>query len=370
MRKDAKLLWPLGFMTVLCSVVLATPTRQYQLVEMSVQVMKGDEVVIAEESRLIPGQDPGGPTIVVAPEVPGVPDAPDWAGTVGATTTFEAEHLAQYAVQLRDPWYVIEGDTLWWTKMTAFLYIDKTAGDRATVDVIAKRTRDDENYAVYAVAPGSATGFVNDTGLPPSAGGGNPIRLFMEGWFWGGDYSSAEPSFFYGDGFFDTYGEPPGPTFNETIIEYNQGFALIVDLNAANVQIGEEYQFRQLYALGTGPGVSVNDFDDLNLAFVKIDPIVGYATMIPFTGDLNEDGFVGQFDLDIVLAQWGNSGDEITDPRADPSGDNFVGQTDLDYVLAMWGLGTPPEVSVPEPATLGMFALCGLALLRRKPKSR
>jgi len=54
-------------------------------------------------------------------------------------------------------------------------------------------------------------------------------------------------------------------------------------------------------------------------------------------GDLNGDRFVGQGDLNIVLAQWGKSGGQITDPRADPSGDNFVGQADLNIVLADWG---------------------------------
>jgi len=86
--------------------------------------------------------------------------------------------------------------------------------------------------------------------------------------------------------------------------------------------------------------------------------------------DLNFDGFVGQFDLDIVLAMWGASGEEITDLRADFNKDEFVGQTDLDYVLDWWGQGTPPTSPVPEPATLGILAFCGFALLRRKPKSR
>jgi hypothetical protein len=54
-------------------------------------------------------------------------------------------------------------------------------------------------------------------------------------------------------------------------------------------------------------------------------------------GDLNEDRFVGQTDLDIVLDQWGNSGGEILDPRADANDDGFVGQTDLDIVLDDWG---------------------------------
>jgi len=55
-------------------------------------------------------------------------------------------------------------------------------------------------------------------------------------------------------------------------------------------------------------------------------------------GDLDASGFVGQADLDIILANWGDS--PPADPRADPSGDNMVGQSDLDIVLYHWGEGT------------------------------
>jgi len=87
--------------------------------------------------------------------------------------------------------------------------------------------------------------------------------------------------------------------------------------------------------------------------------------IVVIEGDLNEDGFVGQADLDIVLAMWGN-GPIIPDPRADVNEDDFVGQTDLDYVLAAWGQGTPPEAPVPEPATLSLIGLGALSLLRRR----
>ena len=87
----------------------------------------------------------------------------------------------------------------------------------------------------------------------------------------------------------------------------------------------------------------------------------------PLLGDVNADGFVGQADLDIVLAEWGAA--PPADPRADPNDDGFVGQGDLDIVLADWGKTSPPP-AVPEPATLSIAALCGLALLRRRPKSR
>jgi hypothetical protein len=75
---------------------------------------------------------------------------------------------------------------------------------------------------------------------------------------------------------------------------------------------------------------------------------------------LNDDGFVGQTDLDIVLSYWGQNvkaGDWL---MGDPSGDGFVGQTDLDWVLANWGQGTWPSAGmmhVPEPATGALLSV-------------
>ena len=54
-------------------------------------------------------------------------------------------------------------------------------------------------------------------------------------------------------------------------------------------------------------------------------------------GNVNEDEFCGQTDLDILLDQWGCIGSEITDPRADINKDNCVSQADLDIVLDDWG---------------------------------
>jgi hypothetical protein len=71
-----------------------------------------------------------------------------------------------------------------------------------------------------------------------------------------------------------------------------------------------------------------------------------YADIPSRPGDLDGNGFVGQADLDIVLANWGcggEGGQPLLDPRADPSGDGFVGQADLDIVLANWGQGTLPD---------------------------
>ena len=77
------------------------------------------------------------------------------------------------------------------------------------------------------------------------------------------------------------------------------------------------------------------------------------GTKVLFGGGRVADDIVGQTDLDIVLAQWGNSGQDITDPRADKDWDDFVGQADLDVVLMSWGFYSAPgeEVDIYDDAT-------------------
>lgn len=92
-----------------------------------------------------------------------------------------------------------------------------------------------------------------------------------------------------------------------------------------------------------------------------------YSLVESLQGDLDGDGFVGISDLNLVLANW-NLAVPPGDPLADPSGDNFVGIDDLNEVLGNWNAGTPPApgTAVPEPATLGLITLGGLALARRQ----
>ncbi len=85
----------------------------------------------------------------------------------------------------------------------------------------------------------------------------------------------------------------------------------------------------------------------------------------PLVGDLDEDGFVGLDDLDIVLENW-NQSVPPADAAADPSGDGFVGLDDLDIVLGNWNAGTPSSAAVPEPVTFVLLALGGTAVLAKR----
>ncbi|HDZ20946.1 MAG TPA: PEP-CTERM sorting domain-containing protein [Phycisphaerae bacterium] len=80
-------------------------------------------------------------------------------------------------------------------------------------------------------------------------------------------------------------------------------------------------------------------------------------------GDANLDGLVNATDLAIMKASFGDSG--IDWSGANLNVDDVVNGTDLAILKANFGLAAPTG-TVPEPVTLGLLGLGGLALLRRK----
>lgn len=78
------------------------------------------------------------------------------------------------------------------------------------------------------------------------------------------------------------------------------------------------------------------------------------------SGDFDNDGVVGQGDLNLALLNWGAAAELasvawLNDPPSDE-----VGQDELNRVLLNWGNGSGPAAAVPEPTgALALLAVVG-----------
>ncbi|HDZ21643.1 hypothetical protein LCGC14_0315830 [marine sediment metagenome] len=103
------------------------------------------------------------------------------------------------------------------------------------------------------------------------------------------------------------------------------------------------------------------------------DMIVLIETLVELTdgvrvgterGDFNLDGLIDGTDLALMKTAFGLPGQNYADGNANC--DAFVDGTDLAILKTNFGFIAPTGGAVPEPVTIGLLSLGGIALLRRK----
>ena len=105
-------------------------------------------------------------------------------------------------------------------------------------------------------------------------------------------------------------------------------------------------------------GIALVVPDDTFIDEVIVDTITTSMTRMP--GDADGDGRVDDYDLSLLLCHWGRP--YVDWSKGDFNGNGTVNDDDLSLLLANWtGSG-----AVPEPATVAMLVLGGMAVLRRR----
>lgn len=138
-------------------------------------------------------------------------------------------------------------------------------------------------------------------------------------------------------------------------VTLGESFGLIESLNL----MGHFDQVDDAIFAGDSLGWSLNYILDIPAAQIL-------TATVRYAGDATGDNFVGIEDLDLILANWGDSVTPGVFDEGDFTGDGLVNNADLQLTLANWSLGTPPDPNIPEPGTLALLAVGGLFLSRRK----
>ena len=106
------------------------------------------------------------------------------------------------------------------------------------------------------------------------------------------------------------------------------------------------------------------EFEALNFAIEDdtYEALIAAALATATPGDANVDGLVGDNDLSLLLSNWGR---DVAWTGGNFNGDDVVNDNDLSLLLANW-TGAVEGRGVPDPATLGLLAVGGGVLVRRR----
>ncbi len=174
-------------------------------------------------------------------------------------------------------------------------------------------------------------------------------------------------------------------TFDSPVLlSANEVYGVDVGLNSSTSawQTGIPYVKRTAdeYADGTRfrSGTEGNGIGDDTMTHTSGERIFHVDLSLPtaaLPGDANDNGFVDDVDLAILLGNWESepliiSTWALGNFTEVSLGDTDVDDSDLAVLLGNW-TGPPPPggALVPEPATLALLTLGGLSVLRRRRRS-
>jgi len=157
---------------------------------------------------------------------------------------------------------------------------------------------------------------------------------------------------------------------NDWILRMNDGGL------TRNTEASEEFDiFNATGAIALGTVIlEAGDTNwDVSGASVNVDGLRVYLTGLVATsaipGDANNNGFVDDDDLAILLSNWEQDAGTVTNwALGDFTGDTDIDDDDLAVLLGNWTGPPPGGAGVPEPATMALLGLGGLSVLRRRRK--